>query len=74
MGNCCRSKNSLPATSQTQTVVNVVKFEEEDICQTTVSEKKSTDGDDRTLVQRLVLEVLEIVRKLTERFVYQQRK
>ncbi|XP_028392377.1 RING finger and SPRY domain-containing protein 1-like [Dendronephthya gigantea] len=75
---CCRSKhdcnetaieigNSLK-TSRTSSKEsrNVVKFDEEDIRQPTVSEWPPNDHENRSNVQNLVLDVLDVVRKLTE--------
>ena len=48
---------------------NIVEFDEEDIRQPAVSEWPSIDHESRSNVERLVYEVLEVIRRLTERFV-----
>jgi hypothetical protein len=74
---CCRSRNyhaanetkntsQLPRSSSKE-CRNIVKFDEEDICQARASERPSIGRDSRSNVQCLVLEVLDVVRKLTER-------
>ena len=82
---CCRSKNKHAAASErsiskcsrssSKEIGNaVIKFDEEDVCQATTSGERPsiiTDGDNKSYVQSLVLDVLDVVRKLTERFVYE---
>ena len=75
---CCRSRNILyNAASETQNTSqyprssrkdsrNIVKFDEEDICQVRESERPSIGRNSISTVQCLVLNVLDVVRKLTE--------
>ena len=77
---CCRSRNILyNAASETQNTSqyprssrkdsrNIVKFDEEDICQVRESERPSIGRNSISTVQCLVLNVLDVVRKLTERY------
>jgi hypothetical protein len=81
---CCRSRNILyNAANETQNTSqlprssskdsrNIVKFDEEDLPQARKSEGPSLSCDTKSDVQCLVLAVLDVVRKLTER--YPQRK
>ena len=82
---CCKSKNKhaasettiskFPRSSSKEGRNVVIQFDEEDVIQPISAERPSiTGGDNKLNVGCLVLEVLDVVRKLTERLVYKQRK
>jgi hypothetical protein len=74
---CCRSRNhhaadearttSRLSRSSSKESRNIVKFDEEDICQARGSERPSIGRDSNSSVECLVLEMLDAIRKLTER-------
>ena len=77
---CCRSRNifydatsetrntSQPPRSSNKDSRNIVKFDEEDIRQARESERPSIGRSSISTVESLVLDVLDVVRKLTERY------